>query len=194
MEKGIKKIKIKGYTKNLFPFLISLIIKILLLSNINSIYKYQILKYNMINSEEIIIKINKKETHYILSQYYSKCPDEIYINEHKYNFDSTNCKTVTLEEERNTIKLIWSQKVTTCDNMFFGCSTIDEIDLSNFDTSSVNSMVTMFRICHSLTSINLSNKFTTKNVQNTKSMFYNCTSLSSIDLSNFITTSVTCMS
>ena len=48
MEKGIKKIKIKGYTKNLFPFLISLIIKILLLSNVNSIYKYQILKYRII--------------------------------------------------------------------------------------------------------------------------------------------------
>ena len=193
MENRIQKIKIKEYSKNVFSFLISLIIMILILSNVNSIYQHQIQNY-IINSEEIIIKINKKGDHYILSSYYNNCPDEIYINDIPYTFAGTNCQLVTLEEERNTIKLKWTEKVTTCDNMFFGCSTIDEIDLSNFDTSSVISMITMFRICHSLTSINLSNKFTTKNVQNTKSMFYNCTSLSSIDLSNFITTSVNCMS
>ena len=40
--------------------------------------------------------------------------------------------------------------------MFFQCSDITEIDLSNFNTSKVNNMIGMFNGCSSLTSLNLS--------------------------------------
>ena len=185
MEKRKIKVNIKvNQILPIFPLLFIIIIFIIM-PNINS--NYIINRFVIYNTEEILIKINKSGKHNILSPNYNNCPNQIYINNDEHSFTGTNCKEVTLVRDNNIIKLIWTQKVTNCDQMFFGCTTIDEIDLSNFDTSSVQSMVTMFRFCYSLTSLNLSNKFSVVNVINFKSMFYNCTSLSSLDLSNFIT-------
>ena len=47
----------------------------------------------------------------------------------------------------------------------------------------------MFEFCSSLTSLNLSN-FNTSNVVDMESMFSNCGSLTSLDLSNFKTSNV----
>ena len=41
--------------------------------------------------------------------------------------------------------------------MFYKCSDIKEIDLSNIDTSEVNDMYGMFKDCSKLTFLNLSN-------------------------------------
>ena len=184
---GKRKIKVNIKINQILPFfpLLFIIIIFIIMPNINS--NYIINRFVIYNTEEILIKINKSGKHNILSPNYNNCPNQIYINNDEHSFTGTNCKEVTLVRDNNIIKLIWTQKVTNCDQMFFGCTTIDEIDLSNFDTSSVQSMVTMFRFCYSLTSLNLSNKFSVANVINFKSMFYNCTSLSSLDLSNFIT-------
>ena len=51
----------------------------------------------------------------------------------------------------------------------------------------------MFYDCSSLTSLNLSN-FNTNNVTNMDSMFYNCSSLTSLILTNFNTINVINMS
>ena len=51
----------------------------------------------------------------------------------------------------------------------------------------------MFYNCSSLTSLNLSN-FNTNNVTNMGYMFFNCSSLTSLNLSNFNTNNVTDMS
>ena len=77
-----------------------------------------------------------------------------------------------------------------CNNYFNYCSA-KELDLSNFDTSNVTNMRSMFSNCNKLTSLDLSN-FDTSNVTNMRSMF-SCKLLTSLDLSNFDTSNVTNM-
>ena len=72
--------------------------------------------------------------------------------------------------------------------MFYGLTNIIEIDFSNFDSSSVTSMLKMFQGCTSLTSINFSN-FKTEKVQEMRDIFADCTLLISLDLSSFVTSS-----
>ena len=76
--------------------------------------------------------------------------------------------------------------------MFFDCSDITAIDLSNFDTSNVTNMGYMFSKCSLLSSLNLSN-FNTSKVTNMRDMFSGCSLLSSLNLSNFNTSNVTNM-
>ena len=61
-------------------------------------------------------------------------------------------------------------------DMFFKCSSLTELDLSNFNTETVTNMIGMFFECSSLTKLNLS-KFDTENVKKMPCMFYNCSSL-----------------
>ena len=76
------------------------------------------------------------------------------------------------------------ENVTSTKNMFYSCSTLETIDLSNFDTSNVTDMQNMFTSCSNLKSINLSN-FNTKKVTNAQQMFYGCSQLETLDLSSF---------
>jgi len=82
-----------------------------------------------------------------------------------------------------------SQKVTNMVSMFYGCTSLNNIDLTNINTQNVTNMEHMFYDCKSLTNINLSN-FNTQNVTNMKFMFYDCKSLTNIDLSKFDTNNV----
>jgi len=83
--------------------------------------------------------------------------------------------------------------VTNMLYMFGGCSRLTSLDVTNFNTSNVTDMSEMFTGCSSLTSLDLSN-FNTANVTNMSGMFGGCSSLTSLDLSNFITANVTNMS
>ena len=47
----------------------------------------------------------------------------------------------------NYVELIWDENITSCAFMFFRCSNIIEINLSNFNTSKVTSMNNMFSGC-----------------------------------------------
>ena len=67
--------------------------------------------------------------------------------------------------------------------MFSRCSSLENIDISNFDTSSVIDMSHMFEECISLYSINLSN-FDTKTVENMDYMFANDDKLVYINFEN----------
>ena len=58
--------------------------------------------------------------------------------------------------------------------MFSGCSSLKQLNLSNFNTNNVTDMVGMFSGCSSLEELNLSN-FNTKNVTNMECMFSWCT-------------------
>jgi len=60
--------------------------------------------------------------------------------------------------------------------MFFRCSSLTNINLSNFNTNNVIYMWRMFSECSSLTYINLSN-FNTNNVTNMYGMFLGCKKL-----------------
>ena len=85
-----------------------------------------------------------------------------------------------------------TQKVTHIDKMFLGCSSLTNISFSNFDTQNVIYMSQMFSGCSSLKSLDLSN-FQTPNLTNMGYMFSDCSSLESINLKNFNTEKVTDM-
>ena len=84
-------------------------------------------------------------------------------------------------------------KLTTCASMFYGCTGLTSLNLSNFDTSKVTDMKYMFFSCRGLTSLNLSN-FDTSKVTDMSLMFTDCKGLTSLNLSNFDTSNVTTMS
>ena len=142
------------------------------------------------------IKLKTNGTGYIRilnANYYQKNkPSVISINNTiNYTNNGINC-VYNFDNEINNITLIWDSPPTTAEEMFNGCYDIIEIDLSNFDTSSVSSMGEMFSKCFSLNSLDLSN-FDTSNVTSMYGMFNECQSLTSLDLSNFDTSSVKSM-
>ena len=57
--------------------------------------------------------------------------------------------------------------------MFEGCSSLKELNLSNFNTNNVTNMYSMFHGCSSLKELNISN-FNTNNVTNMSDMFSKC--------------------
>ena len=57
--------------------------------------------------------------------------------------------------------------------MFYNCSSLIELDLSNFNTNNVTNMSYMFFGCSSLKELNLSN-FNTNNVINISGLFGGC--------------------
>ena len=69
-------------------------------------------------------------------------------------------------------------------NMFCGCSSLKSIDLSNINTARVEVMAEMFKGCISLTTLDLSN-FNVRNVKNMGNMFTNCKSLKTLNLNSF---------
>ena len=79
--------------------------------------------------------------------------------------------------------------VQNMEGMFYGCSSLTFLNLSNFDTSQVTTMNSIFYGCSSLNSIDLSS-FNTSKANDIRGMFYNCSSLKSLDISHFDTSSV----
>ena len=57
--------------------------------------------------------------------------------------------------------------------MFYGCSSLKDLNLNNFNTDNVTNMGYMFYGCSSLKELNLSN-FNTNNVYYMGSMFCGC--------------------
>ena len=90
------------------------------------------------------------------------------------------------------IKYSFYNHLSKTNYMFSGCSSLTNINLSNFNTQNVTNMSDMFFGCSSLTNLDLSS-FNTPKVTNLNGMFYGCSSLKSLDLSNFNTQNVTNM-
>ena len=85
-----------------------------------------------------------------------------------------------------------TDNVTSMLNMFNGCTALTTLNLSNFNTANVTTMGNMFRGCAALITLNLSN-FDTANVTDMANMFYECAALTMLNLSNFDTANVTTM-
>ena len=92
-----------------------------------------------------------------------------------------------------TIKYTFKNLLTKINLLFSNCSSLINIDLSNFNTQNVTNMSYIFSGCSSLKEINLSN-FNAQNVTNMSYMFSGCSSLKEINLSNFNAPNVTNMS
>ena len=71
-------------------------------------------------------------------------------------------------------------------NMFLGCSSLEFIDLSNFNTELVSNISGMFSGCNLIKSLNLSS-FNTLNTIDMSEIFYGCNNLEILDISNFDT-------
>ena len=94
-------------------------------------------------------------------------------------------ETITGLEYLNTAN------VTDMSYMFYGCSKLTSLDVTNFNTANVTNMSSMFSNCLSLTSLYLTN-FNTEKVTNMSRMFFSCLSLTTIYASSkFVITQVT---
>ena len=135
-----------------------------------------------------------------LEDYYvSDCPWRGYMT--KVVFDSSfanyrpistahwfyGCKGVN---DIVNLKYLNTSNVTDMTRMFFGCSSLTSLDVSNFNTANVKDMGGLFENCNSLVGLDLSS-FNTANVTNMGDMFHYCSSLESLDVSNFNTANVT---
>ena len=72
---------------------------------------------------------------------------EIYINNKKIKF---NYKYQSNERGEIKVKFIFNKLLTSTCCMFSGCSSLQSIDLSSFNTTNVNDMSWMFLGCSSL--------------------------------------------
>ena len=114
---------------------------------------------------------------------------DLYVNDIKTEF---HYKLKVNDSKEIKVKIKFKKKLINASFIFYGCSSLESIDLSLLDTSEVINMSNMFSLCSSMKSINLSS-FNTNNVTNMGRMFYNCESLESLDLSSFNTINVTNM-
>jgi len=146
----------------------------------------------------------------IINSYEQYCRESIFIKFKKYYENELeiqeNCE-IRINDElipfsyfhkfnkkgKYKIKYTFLLNITKTDYMFSGCSSLTNIDLSNFNSNNVINMSFMFSGCSSLSNINLSN-FNSNNVINMSFMFSGCSSLSNINLSNFNTNNVNDMS
>lgn len=83
-----------------------------------------------------------------------------------------------------------SEGNTDCTSMFEGCSKLETIDLSAFNTGSVLITDSMFENCSSLAAIS-GLSFTSKSLISTAEMFSGCENITLIDLSKYDLTNVT---
>ena len=132
--------------------------------------------------------------------YYYAEPEKVYLNENSggmfYREDTPAQYLDTIGNWFDNIRDIDlsnfdTSKVTNMSSMFYNMN-LTSLDLSSFDTSNVTNMGSMFLNMWSLTSLNISN-FNTSKVTNMGYMFDN-TGLTSLNLSNFDTSKVTNMS
>ena len=177
------KFTFKNYTKSSFIFLnFFLIINIIF-----PILSKKIKQRNLVFDSMIIMKINYPGDQEIIYENFYPKPNKIYVNnELKYLTDNKiNLNT------QDIIKLIWTEQLTTCYNMFANLTNILEIDLSDFDFSLIESMENMFWGCAALRYITINKNLNTSLVNSMGHMFHECYSLKSLNLSKFDTSLVT---
>ena len=84
------------------------------------------------------------------------------------------------------LEYVDTSRVTNMINMFYACSSLTNLDLSNFDTSQVLFMHLMFYGCSSLTELDLSSFDTSQVAEYGMSvMFYGCINLEKLNIKNF---------
>ena len=70
-----------------------------------------------------------------------------------------------------------TSKVTEMQSMFFYCESLTNLDVSNFNTSNVTDMHGMFRDCEILKTIYVGKGWNTSKIEDSEDMFENCTNL-----------------
>ena len=125
--------------------------------------------------------------------YYYAEPEKVYLNT-----DSSNMFLSRFGEQeiKNILEVDLSNfdtsKVTNMASMFNAMPKLTSLNLSNFDTSKVTNMSYMFSAIRNLITLNLSN-FDTSKVTNMQYMFAGMYNVTTLNLSNFDTSKVTNM-
>ena len=149
-------------------------------------------KYNNENEikENCEIKINGEIVDFTYFYHFNK--EGIYKIQYKFKKNLTkinhifyDCSYLSNIDLSNLITL----NITETIYMFYGCKNLIKINLSSFNTRNIYDMSYMFYGCQSVVDLDLSD-FDTKNVYNMEKMFSGCSSLTKINLSNFITQNV----
>ena len=91
------------------------------------------------------------------------------------------------------ISYLKTDNVTTMAYMFYGCSGLKSLTLSEWNTSNVKSMSNMFKNCSDLTSLDVSGWDTGK-VTQMSDLFCNCSGLTGLNVGGWDTSNVTNMS
>ena len=111
----------------------------------------------------------------------------------KMNEPLTNLNNAFTDTKLKTLdKFPYTSNVTNMSNMFYKCSGLTSLDVSNWDTSKVTNMSYTFSKCSSLTSLDVSN-WNVSNVTSMGGMFSYCIGLTSLDVSNWNVSNVTNM-
>ena len=102
----------------------------------------------------------------------------------------TDCSALFSEKGINNIQsLVFSNfdtsNVSTMQSMFSDLEYLSTLNLTAFNTNNVLDMNNMFQGCSALVSINFGSNFNTSNVINMNAMFESCEKLTNINLSNF---------
>lgn len=129
--------------------------------------------------------------------YYYAEPEKVYLNaDSSQMFDSQYDSQYGGQKIKNILELDLSNfdtsQVTNMGSMFYDVTNLTSLNLSNFNTSQVTSMRYMFYDASKLTTLNLSS-FNTSQVTDMYAMFYGASKLTSLNLSNFDTSQVTNM-
>ena len=125
--------------------------------------------------------------------YYYTEPEKVYLNtdSHKMFY-----REYSKQKIENILEIDLSNfdtsKVTNMGSMFYNMRNLTSLNLSNFDTSKVTAMSGMFTYMSNLTTLNLSN-FDTSNVKYMNGMFAGMSNLVTLNLSNFNTSNVKSM-
>ena len=140
----------------------------------DEIYKNNVVLFNTDIEEGIDVLIDNNKIDMIKYKKERKIDYKYFKKNRDYNF-----------------QIIFNNNITDLDHFFWACPQIISLDFSDFDTSEITSMKSMFFRCKKLKEIKGINKFITNKVTDMSSMFSNCEELEYLDLSNFDTSNVT---
>ena len=107
------------------------------MNNINKIHLFfflfiSFIPLNFSENQIIKLKVNKIGLLKLVNGDYVSRPDYIFLNEVFIDGDNDSINIENIEDD---IKLVWSDKLSTCKYMFSNLNYITEIDLTNFDSS-----------------------------------------------------------
>ncbi len=89
----------------------------------------------------------------------------------------------------NHMENLKTERTTNMQDLFYNCTSLSSLDLSNFVTLNVTNMRCMFYNCEKINNLDLSN-FNTSQVKDMGYMFYHCKALKNINLQNWDTSNV----
>ena len=81
-------------------------------------------------------------------------------------------------------ELVDTSKVIDARNMFYSCSQLQNLDVSNWDVSKVENTYGMFHSCYRLQNLDVSN-WDVSEITDMTQMFYSCYRLQNLDVSNW---------